>query len=174
MNPQLCITVRFLSGRYHGEEWPPSPARLVQALVAGANTGCRVLDRQSSHTALRWLERLSPPDIIVPEAVRGFGYKSYAPNNDSDARKVVDLVRQGRALSDAMRKEAMTTTKHYNSLVLGEGEEAAIHYIWPLPPTITPDDQAQAEQVCKLARNLMALGWGGRCGYRRRQGGSTD
>lgn len=160
MNPQLCITVRFLSGRYHGEEWPPSPARLLQALVAGANTGCRVLDRQSSHAALRWMEHLSPPEIIAPEADRGFSYKSYAPNNDSDARKVVDLVRQGRALSDAMRTDAMITTKHYNPLVLSEGEETAIHYLWPLPPTITPDDQAQAEQVCKLARNLVALGWG--------------
>lgn len=160
MNPQLRITVRFLSGRYHGEEWPPSPARLVQALVAGANTGCRVLDRQSSHAALRWLERLSPPEIVAPETVRGFGYKSYAPNNDSDATKVTVLVRQGRTLSDAMRAAAMITTKHYNPLVLREGEETAIHYLWPLPPAITQDDKAQAGQVCKMARNLLALGWG--------------
>jgi hypothetical protein len=24
----LCISVTFLTGRYHGEEWPPSPAQL--------------------------------------------------------------------------------------------------------------------------------------------------
>lgn len=160
MKPQLCITVRFLSGRYHGKEWPPSSTRLIQALVAGANTGCRVLDGQRSHAALRWLECLPPPDIIAPEAVRGFGYKSYAPNNDSDARKVADLVRQGRALPDAMRAAAMITTKHYNPLVLSENEETSIHYLWPLPQTIMPDDQSHAEQVCKLARNLLALGWG--------------
>lgn len=34
----LCISVTFLTGRYHGEEWPPSPARLYQALVAAVMT----------------------------------------------------------------------------------------------------------------------------------------
>lgn len=34
----LCISVTFLTGRYHGEEWPPSPARLFQALVAAVMT----------------------------------------------------------------------------------------------------------------------------------------
>jgi len=39
--PRLVICVRFHQGRYHGRpqggaDWPPSPARLFQALVAGA------------------------------------------------------------------------------------------------------------------------------------------
>ncbi|WP_409194161.1 type I-U CRISPR-associated protein Csb2, partial [Accumulibacter sp.] len=36
----LLIAVRFHDGRFHGRpEWPPSPARLFQALVAAAATG---------------------------------------------------------------------------------------------------------------------------------------
>src|ERR1039458_8565313 len=33
----LHLVVRFLTDRYHGSDWPPSPARLYQALVAGGN-----------------------------------------------------------------------------------------------------------------------------------------
>ena len=36
----LLLSVHFHEGRYHGRpEWPPSPARLFQALVAGAASG---------------------------------------------------------------------------------------------------------------------------------------
>ena len=40
MSNQLCISVTLLDGRFHGRgdggvpEWPPSPLRLFQALVA--------------------------------------------------------------------------------------------------------------------------------------------
>lgn len=160
MDMQLRISVRFLSGRYHGEDWPPSPAKLMQALVAGANTGCRSLDWPTSRAALKWLEQLPPPEIIAPDIVRGFGFKSYAPNNDSDARKVVELVRQGHGLSEAMRRDAMITTKHYNPLILAEGEEVAIHYLWTLSSSPHAHDLLLTEHICKLSRQLLALGWG--------------
>ncbi|MGY6217850.1 type I-G CRISPR-associated protein Csb2 [Methylolobus aquaticus] len=36
----LWVSLRFLDGRYYGAgDWPPSPFRLLQALVAAANTG---------------------------------------------------------------------------------------------------------------------------------------
>lgn len=80
----LVIDVRFLEDRFHGApEWPPSPGRLFQAMVAGASSGgCRPAEADN---ALRWLEALPPPVIIAPMADRGRAYTAYVPNNDGDA-----------------------------------------------------------------------------------------
>lgn len=80
----LLLFVRFHDGRYHGQpEWPPSPARLFQALVAGAAMGMRLSD--DDRDAFEWLERLSPPIIHAPPKKEGSGFTNYVPNNDLDA-----------------------------------------------------------------------------------------
>ena len=57
----LEIEVNFTAGHFHGEEWPPSPARLFQALVAGSHRGAHGLMNQAVRDeALRWLERQEP------------------------------------------------------------------------------------------------------------------
>lgn len=79
----LLIIVRFHDGRYHGSgDWPPSPARLFQALVAGA-AGKSLGDEVQ--TALAWLETLESPIVAVPNAVLGQSFTHYMPNNDLDA-----------------------------------------------------------------------------------------
>jgi CRISPR-associated protein Csb2 len=84
MSRALLVSVRFSDGRYHGEpEWPPSPARLFQALVAGA-AGGRGLSADVQE-AFRWLEALEPPIIAAPPARRGRAFKNYVPNNDLDS-----------------------------------------------------------------------------------------
>ncbi len=84
MPKSLLIIVRFCHGRYHGAgDWPPAPARLYQALVAGAAKGQRIA--QESHAALAWLERLDPPVVAAPPAEAGQSLPSYVPNNDLDA-----------------------------------------------------------------------------------------
>lgn len=80
----LLLSIRFHDGRYHGvPEWPPSPARLFQALIAGVAQG----EKLSPHyrAALAWLEQLAPPVIAAPAKRSGSGYKNYVPNNDLDA-----------------------------------------------------------------------------------------
>lgn len=63
--PSLVISVRFFGGRYHGldtegrPEWPPSPGRLFQALVASAAKGAIL--REEDRNAFAWLERLKAP-----------------------------------------------------------------------------------------------------------------
>lgn len=80
----LLIAVRFHDGRYHGMgDWPPSPGRLFQALVAGAATGGMIPPEQ--RVALKWLEGLAAPEIIAPKGRVGQPYKNYVPNNDLDA-----------------------------------------------------------------------------------------
>lgn len=81
----LLIAVRFHDGRFHGRpEWPPSPARLFQALVAAAATGAHIDDRDQQ--ALAWLECLDSPLIVAPPARKGQPFANFVPNNDLDAK----------------------------------------------------------------------------------------
>jgi CRISPR-associated protein Csb2 len=80
----LLISIRLHDGRYHGAgDWPPAPARLFQALVAGA--ACNGTLAESDAAALRWLEGLSPPVIAAPAMRPGMDLLNYVPNNDLDA-----------------------------------------------------------------------------------------
>ena len=84
MSHALLLTLRFHDGRYHGAgDWPPSPARLFQALVAGAAKGGAI--PRYERDALTWLESLAPPVIATPSARDGQSYRNYVPNNDLDA-----------------------------------------------------------------------------------------
>ena len=89
----LCLTLRFLDPvpRFHGRgddgdpEWPPSPLRLFQALVAGSATRWRENQfRDYARPALQWLEAI-PPSIVTPQvSAESFGYRMYVPNNSGD------------------------------------------------------------------------------------------
>ena len=84
MSDALLITLRFHDGRYHGaEDWPPSPARLFQALVAGVARGAAL--EPDDVEALKWLESLDPPVIAAPTMRDGQRYQNFVPNNDLDA-----------------------------------------------------------------------------------------
>lgn len=80
----LEIEVTFTAGHFHGEEWPPAPARLFQALVAASHHGAHGLIHQAVRDeALRWLERQPPPPILAASAVQQRGHLiNYVPNND--------------------------------------------------------------------------------------------
>ena len=84
MTRGLLISVRLHDGRYHGAgEWPPAPARLFQALVAGAGLSGPLTggDRE----ALEWLEALDAPIIGAPRKRDGTSVTLYVPNNDLDS-----------------------------------------------------------------------------------------
>ena len=68
----LCISIRFLQSMCHARgdleqpEWPPSPLRVFQSLVAAA--AARWNEREHIEHAddeLRWMERQPPPLIIA-------------------------------------------------------------------------------------------------------------
>jgi CRISPR-associated protein Csb2 len=144
----LCISVTFLDPLFHGKsdgsepEWPPSPMRLYQALLAGSRAGCRNCEQSESSDAFRWLEQQKAPVIITPMVRRAPPCTIFVPNNDSD--KVVD--RQERLTKKVLQPHRML-----------DGE--ILHYLW----TIDEHDEgskACAELLCGEARHLMALGWG--------------
>ena len=70
---QLNLMVTFATSRYHGRisedelEFPPSPSRLFQALIAGSHCGAYgMVHSDKRDRALRWLELLEPPVIETP------------------------------------------------------------------------------------------------------------
>lgn len=95
MRQHLLVSVHLTHDRYHGaSDWPPAPARVFQALVAGAAKGGTLTE--GSVDALRWLELQAPPIIAAPHVQDGQPVLLYVPNNDLDAvggdvRRVADL-----------------------------------------------------------------------------------
>lgn len=145
----LCLSVTFLDPLFHGKgddgpEWPPSPLRLFQALVAGARTGCRDVKWSSAEiTAFRWLETREPPMIVAPSATSTDGYTFFVPNNDSDKE---------------FEREQRLTSKAVQPHRLQDGD--TVHYLWPLDERNEATDRVQGEVLCRAARHLLALGWG--------------
>jgi CRISPR-associated protein Csb2 len=138
----LCITVRWLDGRYDGllerngpPEWPPSPFRLLQALVAGVARRGHV-DGEIGES-LKLLEG-KPPIIIAPRSLRGQAITRYVPNNDSD--KVPD--RQGR----------LTAKTSWPTIML---DPPTVHYLWRID-----EDCSQLTGLIEASRCLSSLGWG--------------
>jgi CRISPR-associated protein Csb2 len=84
MARHFALTIHLHDQRYHGAgEWPPAPARVFQALVAGAAQGRHL--PKGAVRALKVLERLAPPIIAAPMARRGQRVSMFVPNNDLDA-----------------------------------------------------------------------------------------
>ena len=147
MERALLVAVRFHEGRYHGAGgWPPAPARLYQALMAGAAVGATVPD--TTRDALDWLERLPPPTIAAPRGLPGQGYTGFVPNNDldaalsrkntSDIEDAVATVRVGKTLRPILFDDA-----------------APVLYCWSFN-----GNDARATALCEMAEHLYQLGRG--------------
>lgn len=150
MTRHLCITVHFLDPLYHGQgdggkrEWPPSPLRLFQALLAGARTGCRNREWSDAKAkAFRWLEQRKPPVIVAPKAPPAPSYTLYVPNNDSDKK----FDRQERLTSKIARPSRL-------------GNGTAVHYLWLIENGEWSEVKPHTDLLCSVARHLFALGWG--------------
>jgi CRISPR-associated protein Csb2 len=142
----LVIFVRLHDGRYHGEgDWPPSPARLFQALVAGVGLS-GPLDRHERE-ALKWLQTLQAPIIAAPRAWQPRrGVLFYMPNNDSDGIKG----------DPSKMAKIRTATKIFRPYLFDTG--IPFMYAWPLGQE--PTGQQNAETICSLAQRLYQLGRG--------------
>jgi CRISPR-associated protein Csb2 len=138
----LAITVHLHDHRYHGvPEWPPAPARLFQALIAGVGPGGLSEDHRS---ALKWLEALAAPIVAAPAAAAGQSYSNYVPNNDLDAiqhdPRRISEIRSGKQIAPRM----LATPSFV--------------YLWYF--SSAPDDATNAESVRSLADHLYQFGRG--------------
>lgn len=143
MPHQLQLTIRFFTDHYHGTDWPPSPARLFQALVSAGKTGAPGAEWASGHqNALEWLERLGPPEIFARPYQSGKRYTLFVPNNSLDGEK------------------STKTSKLVSPRLLTEHSVGRpdVIYCWPI------QDQSAAQEhlsgLDSLASQLRALGWG--------------
>lgn len=141
MTRALLISVRFHDGRYHGTgDWPPSPARLFQALVAAA---AKPAFEQTSCDALKWLEKLDAPVIAAPTKREGQHVSLFVPNNDLDA-KGGDIRRVA---------EIRSATKHIQPRLFDAS--VPLLYFWRFD-----GDDVNAKCVCSIADGLYQLGRG--------------
>ncbi len=140
----LLVAVRLHEGRYHGADGgPPSPARLFQALVAGAGISGPL--REAERDALTWLENLDPPMIGSPRLAKGQSFKNYVPNNDLDAKG-----------GDQRRIAEVRTSKIVQPLLFDP--HIPFVYAWRFPAN--ENGQHYAGTICALAERLYQFGRG--------------
>ncbi len=158
MSKHFCIRIHFLVNEFHGRgdhgqpEWPPSPLRLFQALVAaGARLGRQPVD------ALHWLERQQPPDIITPDRadIQPHGYTTYVPDN------VGDLVAKSWSRGVYFNKKnkpvdiaGYRTEKFVRPIRLEDG--ASVHYLWSMADSANPP----VSSLIPIVRAISQFGWG--------------
>ena len=140
----VSIAIRFLDARFHGAEWPPAPARLFQALLAGAKTGAAGRQWSSSHQqALEWIESLpSAPRIYACPVRKGQAYRTFVPNN-------------------SLNKDEITkTAKHVGPTLLQRPapESPDLVYRWRLPESAGAAMHIAA--LDEIAARLLSYGWG--------------
>lgn len=158
MSDFLCISVTLLDQRFHGRgdggepEWPPSPLRLFQAIVAA--NAARLERDEALRASLQWLERQPPPLILAPRCVPVAPYCLSVPNN------AMDIV--GRAWSRGVydgggdaNPATHRTMKDICPVRMSGGD--TLHYVWPIDQA---EGDAPLEHVIAAARRLFALGWG--------------
>jgi len=158
MPSYFCLSIRFLDPAFHGRrdrglpEWPPSPLRVFQSLVAAA-----ARQRVETESALKWLERQPSPILVAPAGVASSGYGLSFPNNAMDivARAWCrgNYSNSGDANPATHRR---VKTVRPTRLLAGD----AMHYLWPLSEPLTGEVCGYVETLSSLARNVVALGWG--------------
>jgi CRISPR-associated protein Csb2 len=151
------ISVRFLQPLAHGRadggvpEWPASPLRVVQALVAASAARWREPQFMAyAAPAIRWLERQPRPEIVAATGTPSASpYLLYIPNNTADL--LVPAWKHGDVTKTVKREQKPVRPTH----LAGE----AIHYLFPLPDGLTEFNQHR-ETLKSAARSITHLGWG--------------
>ena len=155
MSSYFCLTVRFLQPYYHGRsdggetEWPPSPLRVFQALVAAAARRWRATQFVDYATpALRWLEQQPTPTIVSANArLADSKYRLYVPDNTGD------LTAAAWSRGDTTRI-IKRTEKDIRPMHLPDLSE--VHYLFPLGDGICP----YLKELTANSRSISHLGLG--------------
>jgi CRISPR-associated protein Csb2 len=163
MSSLFCISIRFLHPVAHGRkdrgepEWPPSPLRLFQALVAASGASWNERLRvETAAAALHWLERQPPPTVIAAAGTAGTPYRLSVPNN------ALDIV--GRALSrgnDSNSGDANPATHRAMKTVRPTRlpDFVAVHYLWPVSDGDL-EFRIHENVLTIAAQSITHLGWG--------------
>ncbi len=142
MTRYLELQITFYEPRYHGRlgpteppEWPPSPFRLFQALLAGAAT-CGGLGDEHRR-ALEWLERQGPPLILAPVPAGSSQWLRFVPPNQDEHLD---------------QKKSLTGKMAFYYFFSSESPK--VSYLWPW------NEDCPYQALEDLAKHLHTLGWG--------------
>ncbi len=140
--------VRLTEDRKEVLDWPPSPARMHQALMAAALTGIPKGHEQQlardALDALRWLEKQPPPQIIASQIfeddVSATRFRLAIPQNNPAK---TDLTRTSILLAPTLPRRAAGRSRG----------PLSVTYIWQLEELVA---QQTAEQHFRELRDLVA------------------
>jgi CRISPR-associated protein Csb2 len=166
MSAYFCLSIQLLDRCFHGNrnldhseyEWPPSPARAYQALVAAAAARSRGKPFSDSvRSALEWLERQPAPQIIAPRCLSGVAFRSSVPHNAMDvvARAWTRGNYSNTGDANPATHRTMKTVRHVH-LVDGQ----TVHYLWVLQDNLSDEIRRHTATLSGIAHDVIALGWG--------------
>jgi CRISPR-associated protein Csb2 len=167
MATHFCLSVTLHDAAFHGccddgvPEWPPSPLRAFQALVAAAAARWRGPQFSTyAGPALEWLEGLAPPEILAPVGrTAASPDRLYVPNNAGDL--VVKAWASGN--TDASIA-AHRTEKDVRPTRLVGGDAFTggniVRFVWRLPAEPSAEVGEYTALLAVAARSLTHLGWG--------------
>jgi CRISPR-associated protein Csb2 len=120
---------------------------MFQALVAAANNNGRMSD--AAKEALQWLEKQSPPQIIVPVSSLGSRLTTFVPNNDMN----VVAAAWAKGKPPEKEPEELRTAKILRPRHLGG--DSTVRFLWSVKDSSSPLDC-----ICELAKHIHHLGLG--------------
>jgi CRISPR-associated protein Csb2 len=156
MTNSLCFTIRFLRPYCHGcgdgdnPEWPPSPLRFFQALIAASAARWNErLKLAFAVPALAWLEAQPHPILVCPEHRVGTPFRTAVPNNDLD-------VWAGPISKGKEPKKQPNELKTMKTVRPTHLAGDAVHFLYPLLPDGCPHFEVLKTAACCITH----LGWG--------------
>jgi CRISPR-associated protein Csb2 len=171
MADYLCLSIEILDGRFHGKgdeaipEWPPSPLRAFQALVAAGAARWPTDFEQTATKAFEWLQSLPAPEILSPSAdTADHAYRLYVPNNAGDL-----VTRAWAAGNNAASIASHRTEKDCRPTWIRSCDSLAgsspLRFLWTLAE---PKSKNAVEHITTLrdaARGVSHFGWGSDLAY---------
>ena len=161
------LSIRFFDPCFHGRgdgdvpEWPPSPLRLFQSLVAAAARLGNGHLAAATIAALKWLENKSveaPPIIFAPIGMPAkSGHRISVPNNAMDivAKAWCHDNYSNSGDANPATHRTMKTVRPVHML-----DGGTVYFAWPLPAALDDGERRHTEVLTTMARSIASLGWG--------------
>lgn len=164
MARSLCISVHLLGGEIHARrdnaqpEWPPSPLRVFQSLVAASAAKWQEHTRiEKAVPMLRWLESLAPPEIVAPPArASASPYRLSVPNNAMD---LVAAAWSRGNYSNSGDADPRTHRSMKTVWPIRSQGDATVYYLLPLDESDVQFESLK-ELLFAAATSVTHLGWG--------------
>lgn len=167
MSSHFFLSITLFDAVFHGRrddgvpEWPPSPLRAFQSLVAAAAAYWRQPEfTEYAIPALGWLETLDPPEVLAPAGhTAAVPYRLYVPNNAGD---LVTKAWSSGNLDASMATHRTEKDVQPTRLVSGDAFKGGniLWFVWRLPTNAQEPVGEYVNRLSIAARSITHLGWG--------------